>query len=63
MFVNGCDVRSLVKKFFFRKVSTLRKERPSNHGKRKEKKKKRRKIEIKFISFFSVFVIDLGFSC
>lgn len=63
MFVNGCDVRSLVKKFFFGRGSTLRKERPSNHGIRKETKKRRRKIEIKFTSFFSVFVIDLGFSC
>ena len=31
--------------------------------KKKRNKKKRRKIEIKFTSFFSVFVIDLGFSC
>ena len=62
MFVNGCDVRSLVKNFFSKGFNSKERE-AIKPRKKKRNKKKKRKIEIKFTSFFSVFVIDLGFSC
>ena len=50
-------------KIFFSKGFNSKEREAIKPRKKKRNKKKKRKIEIKFTSFFSVFVIDLGFSC
>ena len=50
-------------KIFFSKGFNSKEREAIKPQKKKRNKNKKRKIEIKFTSFFSVFVIDLGFSC